>query len=210
MADLSTIHTDVKAAIARGTAWDSQIPGWVRRAARWIERNNDLPYMKIYASFAIDADAPEPRLITLPTELKSFGDDGFVRIVNADGTFSYLSNLAPQTQKEILVEPPQFFWLSGHNEIWLNSTPEEDLSCEIYYVRYSTWPTLDTATHWLIDNAEDLLIAQTMVMMAPSLRDISVLQLWKGLRDEALATVVRSGTDMQYTNAPETMHYGTT
>jgi hypothetical protein len=58
------------------------------------------------------------------------------------------------------------------------------------FVAYSTWPTLPTATHWLIDNAEATLEAKTMQLIAPAMRDEKLLLMYKGLFDEHLRSLL--------------------
>lgn len=205
--NLGEMHSLVSEAIGRSTAYDTQIPGYVRRAARFLERNYTFQYMNIYSTFPLDADAAEPRLITLPSALKK---DRLIRIVKSDGEYQDLRKGDPSDVKALLTEIPSIYWLSGDDKIWLGQTPAEDYSCEIYWTKYTTWPTDLGQTTWLLTNAEDVLLAQTMVMMSPHLKDPDVLQLWSGNLTTCLKSLIDADSDLEFSNKPAVMNYGTT
>ena len=100
---LSELHAEVSRAIARGTAYDTRIPAYTRMAARYIERNYTFQYMNIFATFNVDADATEPRLITLPARMKK---DIFVRLTLEDGEYQPLQKIDPQQQHELIEDVP--------------------------------------------------------------------------------------------------------
>lgn len=204
---LSELHTEISRAIARGTAYDGRIPAYARMAARYIERNYTFQYMNILATFEIDKDAVEPRLITLPTRMKK---DTLVRLVLDDGSYQNLQKIDPQQQHLLeTVDPPTGYFLSGDDRIWLAQIPQEDYDAEIFYTRYTTWPTALDGTNWLLTNAEDVLIAQSMVFLAPLLRDPDALGLWKGMLDMAMKSLLDADLELEFSNKPAVMQYGT-
>lgn len=204
--NLGEMHSLVSSAIGRATAYDAQIPGYVRRAARFIERNYTFQYMNVYSTFDIDAEAAEPRLITLPSAMKR---DRLIRLVKADGSYGDLRKCDPGDVKQLLTEVPSVYWLNGDDRIWLGQIPDQDYSCEIYWTRYTTWPTGLDQTNWLLTNAEDVLLAQTMVMMSPHLKDADILTLWSGALTTSLKALEDADFELEFQNKPAVMGYGT-
>lgn len=202
---LSEFHTLVSEAIGRSTAYDNQIPGYVRRAARMLERNYNLQYMNVYSTFEIDAEAEEPRLIQMPASMKR---DRLIRIVQSDGTYNDLRKIDPHDIKVLRTELPSAYWLSGDDKIWLAQAPAEDYSAEIYWTRYTTWPTDPGGEAWLLDNADDVLLAETMVLMAPHLKDPDLISLWQGNLQLCVKTLVDADFILEDSNKPAVMNYG--
>jgi hypothetical protein len=203
--DLQTLHSEISKAIARGTAYDARIPAYAKMAARYIERNYTFQYMNIFATFEVDADAVEPRLITLPARMKK---DIFVRLVLDEGEYQPLQKIDPQQQHTLVTEVPTGYFLSGDDRIWLAQTPEEDYDGEIFYTRFTTWPTAPDATNWLLNYADDVLIAQTMVFMAPLLRDPDAGALWGAMNQMAMKSLLDADFELEFSNKPAVMQYG--
>ena len=205
--NLADFHTLVSEAIGRSTAYDSQIPGYVRRAARFIERNYTLQYMNVYSTFELDAEATEPRLIQLPAGIKR---DRLIRILGQDKSYNDLRKVDPADVKTLRTERPSAYWLSGDDKIWLAQAPDQDYACEIYWTRFTTWPTLPDGTTWLLQNADDVLLAQTMVLMAPHLKDPDLVTMWSQNLLNCLKTLLDSDLALEDSNKPAVMGYGTT
>lgn len=207
--NLGEFHDEVSATIARGTAMDAHIPGYTRRAARWLERNYTFAYMKQFLELVIDLDvASTPRYIELgPGAPKSIP---MFRWVNDDGGFTYLKKIDPWEVTAYSTEEgliPSGYWLDGIKRIVLAHTPTTNLNGEISLVRYTPWPSQETFTHWLLDNAEDVLLAQTLFMMAPRLRAPNMRQEYQAMRDEGLNTLLRAEDEFQYQGDSGSMGY---
>ena len=193
--NLGELHTLVSASLRRGTALDAHIPGAVRRAARWIERNYSLKYMEEHFLFDIDASATNPRLITLPSAVKKIE---FFRWKDTDGDYHNMTQVAAQDFPDNEETDPVSFWMEGDRRLYLGETPEDDIDgAEILFIRYTSWPTDDAAEHWLIDNAEDLLLAQSAMNMLPFTRDYDSAPLWKNARDEAVRTLLIADEELR-------------
>lgn len=209
--DLDGFHTLVADAAKRGSTLDSVIPGCVRRAAQWIEQNYTLAYMKRFVEFTISASAANPRVLPMPSRPKQIY---FMRVVReAPGSqdvskeYSYLHMTDPSTLGELGVGAPQYYWLDAFDYIWLNSIVEQDWKAEMYYAQYTDWPTDTTKEPWLVNNAEELLLAQSMLHLAPFMRDTATQQLWKGQRDLALKALIDSDYEFEYQNRSMKMQY---
>lgn len=206
MTTLGDIHDEVRANIRRGTSLDGLIPGFVRKAALWIERNNTLQYMRKFATISVDASADTARYITLEdTRIKSVE---LFRWNLSDGTYQDLALRSPKDFLGLEVGTPSAYWLDGVERLVLASTPGENLSGELQVNRYTSWPTSLTATHWLIDNAEDILEAMAMVNFAKHARDPDLLSFWKGVFDTGLVGLYAADAELQFTNTDLRMGVG--
>lgn len=197
--NLGDFKSQINGNIRRGTSLDARIPTFIRQAARWIERNKTLQYMKVLATISIDPDTNDaPRFIELTgTLIKSVI---FFRWIDDEGTYLYLRNWDPAKFTALESGTPRYYWLDGVSRIVLTTTPDEVLSGELQVSRYTSWPTNNDATHWLLDNAEDVLEAQTMIQFAKYVRDAELQQHWRAIRDEGLVTLYAAEQEFEYSN----------
>lgn len=185
---------------------DALIPGFVRKAALWIERNKTLNYMKKFAEISIDPNSAEtPRYITLvDTGIKSVL---LFRWTLDDGSYADLSLRNPRDFTKLEVGTPSSYWLDGNTRIVLSSTPDEVLSGELQVARYSSWPASDASSHWLMDYAEDILEAQAMINFGKHARDPELMAYWKAIRDEGLIGLYAADEEFAYDNSDLRMEY---
>lgn len=207
---LSEFHTEVRRVARRGNALDDEIPGAVRRAARWIERNYTLKYMERYVEFTVDLGADHPEALEFPygtpihpERVKSFNFFRWRR----EHSYLYLTQMDARdwTPKEEGV--PTHYWLAGRDTIWLNRIPTEALIGEISFNEFSEWPTSGTATHWLLGNAEDALLAASMLELVPVMRDQRLEQHYAGKLPVLLRALIAADQDLRQTNRSEQMQY---
>lgn len=204
--DLGEFTAEMKAIIRRGDSLDAVIPGFIRRAAFWLERNKTLNYMLRFGDLEIDPSTTDtPRYIELDnTRIKSIP---MLRWVNDDGEFLYVTKTDPRDVKLLEAGTPAFYWLSGVSTIVLSSTPDEVLTGELWVARYSAWPTNDEATHWLLENAEDVLQARAMLNAAKYVRDMELASHWKSIFDEALIGLYAAEEELTWDNSDLRMGY---
>jgi hypothetical protein len=107
-------------------------------------------------------------------------------------------------------ERPQRYWIDGGNSrLWLDNSPDQNYDAEIFYKRYTEWPTDTTAEPWLLLYAEDLMLAQTLLQLDTSLRDEKMRMRAEKLSAEALRTLELADEEMVRTNREEVMLFGT-
>lgn len=205
--NLGEFHTQVRLELNRGTAVDAVIPGYVRRAARWVERNYTFPYMERFITATIPAG---DRCVVMPGRLKSIG---FIRTawVDADGRprpHHYITRIDPRDVLGGGCGVPQGYWLDAADSIIFDRASDEDIPLEVQLIQYTEWPSTDSATHWLLSNAEDAMIAQTCVMIAPLLRDPDLKQAYENMRVEAFRTLTLADDEFRYQNSDLRMNYG--
>jgi hypothetical protein len=187
-------------------------------AAQWLERNYTFKYMERFRVLQIIANE---RVIQLPTNsiIKAFK---FVRILNSDGSYSYLNKIEPEdslgvvsdlnplamvpvsTNSGIVVPTPNVinpraYWIVANKDIVLNAIPATDLVAEVMYYEYTSWPTALDSEEPLIDIASDVLIFQTLLFMSSlDTRDQRMAAAYKEFRDEGVNTLTRSEDENKY------------
>jgi hypothetical protein len=187
-------------------------------AALWLERNYTFKYMERFRILQIIANE---RVIQLPTNsiIKGFK---FVRLVNPDGSYSYLNKIEPEdslgvvsdlnplamvpvsTNSGIVVPTPNVinpraYWIVGNREMVLNAIPATDLVAEVMYYEYTNWPVQLDAETPIIDIASDVLIFQTLLFMSSlDTRDQRMAAAYKEFRDEGVNTWTRSEDENKY------------
>lgn len=208
--NLGEFHTLTEAALGRGTALTTVVPTFVRFAARWLERNYTFQYMKKFVTVSIDVDvATTPRYVELgPGAPKSIP---MFRWVQSDGSYRNLRRVEPEDMDSLeeatALSPPETYWIDGVERIVLGATPTEDINGELRVDKYSVWSESLTSEHWLLDNAEDVLLGQTLVMMASRTRDPKLRETWLSIRDEGLRTLLLAEEELQHSNQDYRLEY---
>jgi len=197
--NLGDFKSQISGNIRRGAALDDRIPTFIRQAARWIERNHTLQYMKSRATITVDpAVSDTPRYVELSgTLIKSVI---WFRWVD-DGAYTWLK-WKPETEfLELETATPRYYDLDGVSHIVLSSTPSETLTGELYLARYTSWPTADNAEPWLLENAEDVLEARAMINFGKYVRDPQVVAHWREILDDSLPSLYAADQEFIYTNS---------
>lgn len=208
---LADIHSRVSEEVKRGTKFDSSIiPSRVAQAVKWIERSHTFKHMERFKAFTIDSDATTPRAISVPSGFKAFGEYGFLRILKSNNEFKFLTGIAPRQQTAIETATPEAFWMDGMDYFWLDNTPDEDYNAEISYVAYTTLPSDTSDSAWILDNMEDLIIAESMLLLAPKLElSEKGIKLWSKNRDDGLRSAILADEETRRTSDTDSeMVYG--
>lgn len=209
MATLGELHDMVRQSLQKGTTLDTVFPSRVRQAARWIERNRTYQYMKRIGQVQIDLASEFPWAVEVPSSTWKSID--LVRIVSESGAY-YPLVLEPNYGLQLTFETgkPSSYTLDGTERLLFDCNPDAAYYVEIFWTQYTSWPVADSSTNWLLENAEDLLLYQTMLHMALFLRDDRMAATYLGGRDEALRTLhleeeerVNSNTSLSMIYTPE-------
>ena len=218
MPTLGTVHATVSRWLRRGNVFDADVPNAVRMAARSIERNYTFKYMETYVTFTIPAVAIEPRAINFPdTKVKKIQ---FLKVRGADGSFTDMMKMDPRDLKIVATGQPLRYWLDGNDYIWFDKTPDVDYSAEMFYDRYTTWPTsadsttdppfdwLDS-TNWLIENGDDCLAGHALSHMKILARlPMDARQEIDELVTRSMGELLRADQELRQENTSEVMGYG--
>lgn len=206
MLTLSDFHATVRAAIGRGNVLDATIVSQTRKAVRWLERNADpgYLYMKKWADVTLTASGTNPHILDFPNDrVKCF----LMFRLTVDGEYKYLNLINARDVAALTTERPQGYWLDAGKRIVLDAKPDIDYSGEMIWVEYTSWGTEDGYTHWLLDNAEDVLFHRTMMNMSPWLRDDRMYAVFEKELSSGLNTLEGSKINLDNENASEVMRY---
>lgn len=161
MTTFAEFKATISEEISRGTSLDSKIAKRVNMAIRWAERRYNMQYMHRFVTFTLGAG---DRSISTPTSGVPKRIE-FMRIVNSDNEFTYVPKVDPANVISIGTEI-HGFWQDAYEFFWFDGAPTEDTNFEMLYFEYAAILVADGDTHWLIDNAEDFMIAQVMKYMS--------------------------------------------
>lgn len=197
---LGEFHEDVEDSLGRADSLATVIPSRVQRAARWIERNYTFQYMRQLRELNVDPDAEFPHIVSLyDLEVKKI-ETLRIRDTDSDGSVIFsdpLRQVKPADRSNRPGGTPESYWLNGVSSLILNSTPDEDLILEANLVLFTKWGEGDNWTHWLLDNATDLLLARTLMSMSIRTRDPALFQSYKATLDLEIQSFTVAEEDLQ-------------
>lgn len=179
---------------------DTAIVSAVRRAARKIEQNRTYQYMKKFGSFAFDLTASSPWIIDTPNEFKAIK---LIRL-NVDGEYYRIPRGLNVEQLNLPDGKPLHYELDGTSRLIFDANPDTAYTVEVFFDMYTSWPTEDTATNWLITNGEEALYFEALLSLSATTRDPRQRANLQALRDEALRSLLIADEEMQssdYTSA---------
>lgn len=204
---LGDFKNELRLAMKRGSSMDDQLDGFVRRAVRWIEQNYTLQYMRRVVRLVSVAgddtiELPEGVAVKTIEYLRFTGSDG-TRIECRKGDLSDRDSQWTQLDRysawPTRTLNPSVFWLDGVNALVFDRMFTESLTGIGLMAQYSDFPRQDHHTHWLLDNAEGLLLRQCMVEFLLSARDDRAAQAYMLKRQEDVQVLLNADQEMKYT-----------
>ncbi len=191
----------------RGNSVNNVLPTKILQAVQWIERNYNLKYMQKLQAFDLFADASLEAPYILIDNLKEIE---FIRTVDisADGTgtYGYLTAFEhPMDQKKISAGNPTNYYQNGESYVWFDAIPAEALDMHVGFYAYTGTISIDTSC-WLFDFALDVVIAKTMQLMAPWLRQPMLMQAYAPMLQEGMKTLIKASEDAKLANT--SVQYG--
>lgn len=197
---LAEFHALVSDALGRGSTLDSVIPTRVQMSARWLERNYTFQYMRQLREINVDSSAEFPYIVSLyDLEVKKI-ESLRRRTTGTDGSISFgrpLSKVRPEDRSTRPLGEPESYWLNGVSSIILNSVPDEDMVFEGNFVLFTKWGTASNWTHWLIDQATQLLLCRSLMALMPRTRDPALYSAHKAEFDLELQSFNVAEEDLQ-------------
>lgn len=207
--NLGEMQAAISDEINQGSRLDTYIPTYLRMAARMIERNYSFLYMDRFTELQVDVDASNPRFIAWPLEegqslLKSIG---FLRYA-ANGKWNFLkptdANLIKAEESQ---DSPSYYWLTGSPDgqgyIVLDQPGTTDLTLEFMYKSYTKWPTASTATSWLLNNAEDVLLAQSLILMSGLADEPGWVSKYRPMWEMGIKTIMDADEELKNSGDPQ-------
>jgi hypothetical protein len=195
MLTVGDFKDELRAALKRGSAFDDRLGGYMRRAAQWIESNYTLQYMRRRLEITLDAGSNS---VPFPPGCKTIE---VIKWVGVDSTYDRCDkttlDLIQRVPYEGLV--PSQFYLDGMVEIVFNGTAASDLDGIAMAAMYSNFPRDDDDSHWLLTNAEELMLVQCVLSASVINRDDRTYQMMLSRRDEAIQVLQNADYEATFT-----------
>lgn len=201
--NLGDFHSLLEKILNQGPDSQKFIVPFAKDAAKKIERNHTYRYMEKFNS-GKDLSKNSSSL-ELGVDIKSFG---FIRIPTQisgeDPNYSYLRQVDPGDFNIVSIGLPRGFWMAGGDSnfplsgvLYFDRRADQDYLVEFWEKRYSAWPSDAEDTHWLLEHGRDLLIAETMMLLALPYRDPELRQLGETQRVEGFKTTIKADQELR-------------
>ena len=224
MPTLGEFHTLVRDSINLGDSIDARILAAVRQAVLWLERNYNFRYMHHSDIFFFAPPSVAGPIYAAATGQGPYQLQGLPKKVDTvytwestsdSSTLYFLERIQKEDADTVETCRPFSYYTEGDGPyFYIGQLPDIVYYGYFKYWGYSTWPALtavtmytSAATHWLVTYAEDLLLHQTMMQLAPILRDPEMGASAKPLRDEALRTLLLTEDEFQDSDRSQVMNY---
>lgn len=213
MPTLGEFLSNVQSVVRLGNRVDALILSATRQAMLWLERNYNFRYMKTAEVVFFEATTGRGpyALVGMPKSVE--GICVFDSITLTPSQIYWLDRIQLKDVDWFKTERPRAYEIRNQKEVWLNSFPDKLYYGQAFYWTYSTFPSLTTSTMyssaaslWLVTYGEDVLLQQTLLQLGAMLKDEEMIAAARGLRDEALRTLV--ATEDTFAVADENMEMG--
>ena len=197
---LDAVISFVRDEVNRGDSADNVIPVKIMQAIQFIERNTNWKYMQKIFEFDLFTNASLEAPYILVDNLKEIE---FVRIVDVSlegvANYCYLEEYySPKDQKTIKIGNPDKFYRQGSGHVWFNAIPSEALDMHVGFYQFTGTLQIDQSC-WLFDNALDVIIAKTMQLMAPWLRQPMLVGAYEPMLQTGMKTLFKANEDAKLT-----------
>lgn len=206
--NLGDFKDELRSAIKRGSSFDDRLGGFARRAARWIEQNYTLQYMR--RRILVTSEAGND-VILLPTNVP-FKSVEYLRFDAADGTriecrkgelsdpeITWTSSARYTDFPLREAQYPSHFYMDGMEALIFNRAFTESLDGQGIMSRYSDFPMADNQTHWLLKNAEGLMLRQATIEFLIDARDDRGATTAMAKREEDIKALLNADYEARYT-----------
>jgi hypothetical protein len=194
MGALADFEAKVSAAIRRGTKYDTEITEAVVDAVWELESNYSFRHMWQLEDKPVTTGN---RDISFIGTIKSIR---FVRWEDDDGGYQYISKVEPEDVIAIYDKFPEGYFYRSMSSIRLDNRVDQDYTFEVGWYKIAAPGAVDDDLAWLTWNPA-LLRAETVVQMAPLLRDEDLVKFYTAKRDRALAIIQASDIERQFDGA---------
>lgn len=223
---LGQFYTMVSNEIKRGTTFDASIPSKVQMAVQWMEGEHTFEYMEnLVITIILPAptgttDSTTPRLVGIPGGFKLMNwwrvKHRFDPADNAQptepeprgGTYTRITKVDGYDFGLIRRGCPHAYFQSGKKYFVVDAVPDKNYYTELSYSGNTVLPSDTSQSPDIIQNYTQLLLFQTMLLMAPGMRDSKLEGFYKPLREEAMKTAIDSDVEARQAGRSESMKYG--
>lgn len=213
---LSDFHSLVRSILNRGTKYDEQIVAATRLAARFIEENYTLGYMKLNGFISLSTETYDFSTVVTPNqEVKAVH---WLRLVETgdDGSESYtpLAKLDPMDwdSRGQEMDPEAYAeYRDGTNahKIRFNAIPSaaDPARIEFEISLFTNWPTDTAQTPKLLAIAEGVLLYQTLMQVHLMARDMQSAATYEPLFQQRIKTLLDTEYERENSGRDEVMAF---
>lgn len=197
--NLGQFHAQVSSAIKRGTSLDAIIPMWVSQAQRLLEQNYTFSWMGRSSDSSLPAATTFLTLDPLVKNIEWIKP----RWVGSGNTVWFGDPIVGVDERMVTgigSGNPSGFYLTGDEGSYkanFDAAPGEAWLFRMRWHKYTEWPTNDAATPVLLLRGEMALFAQTLVLFANAQRDARMAEVYTGILQGALSTLLRSEEELK-------------
>lgn len=204
--DLAEFIENVKLEFNEAAALDSYLPKVIRRAAEAIESNWSLAYMEEFSTLPITAGTTPPRF-DLGVGLIEILDWQYIGSDTDEEQVVHLIRVDSADIASIDSGKARHFWLDGGRYVNLDAIASVNYDTALLVVRRTPWPTDTAQAPWLVVNAEDLLLAETMFRLSLPARDPKLMEMYSALKDQAVKLMLIADTKLRESMRDSRMVY---
>lgn len=188
----------VKDEANKGDRLDAAIPTRISMAVQRLERRYTMKYMERFTTITIPSGDSSYTLLAAvkSIEFLRYYSDGlgdFVKLPQVDPT-----DVLGDSQRN-----PEGFWIDGVTTLRFDNTVQEDLDLQFCRTEYSSLP-LDDAS-WILANATDCLLAETMIVLSTRAREPSWKDKYGDMLQTSMADLFRADNELRNTARDYTM-----
>jgi len=196
--NLNDFHALIDDFANEGGVQDTRIPTLVRQAALFLERNYNFQYMKAQVTLTF-ATAEDPVAVSLGRRVKTIISGEVREFETLVGIKQVAFTSDPHAildDEEFEQKLPVLKFVDANSETWIKPLVPltEDIDIHVWLVVLTAWPTNNFADfeHPLIDRAEDVLLARSIMNLGSVTKDPELQQFYQAQYQEGLKTLLDS------------------
>ncbi len=193
---LASFNQRVSRAIKRGNVFDKDIPDYAKDAVKTLEDLRSWKHMwtEEQATLAVAADS---------RTIERLKNCRFIKRINEDGVQVPVKKISPiQIWQQRTNTFPSGFWLSSQTKVQFDSS-HSSLTVELIW-GYYTYSEYNDESPWF-DLSENLLLSQTMLEMAPLLKDDKISARYSPIVAAKLATLQNAEIEAEFDGQDQSM-----
>lgn len=186
---------------------DNALRDKIKLAFKHIETEEDWVYMRQSLDFNIDISASNPERITIPTSLKNIESIYIIETEDSTQVNYYIEETIPNKIHTIPEGRPRRYWKESMDYIYWDTKPDKNYQGKIIGQVFTTWSDDDTFEPYLFRIAPSYIMYQTLIFLAPYLREYEMLATYSEIFQLSRTAALRTNTEAELSNQRIQMEY---
>ena len=171
----------------KGNLYDSIFQEKTFQTLRAVEQNWSYRWMEQFAQLQIDLGSENPQVITLPAGFKKVLS---IKLVDSNGGAINLVEVPAEDFVPGVDGVPSGYFVQGGRYLWLDKNPGEAYKVVLFYDKFTLQSELEgSLTHPILTAGGAMLVAGTMVNLAPTAREASWIETYTPIYQAGLHTL---------------------